>query len=118
MHPLDLLESFYKEYTKIFLFKGQKLVDTFNALSGLNSTLEINDYAKAHLIQSLLNEGYSHAGIIEYLRDKTSLSDSTILRWRNVYSKYSELLNKSTLRSTLVDFRGLLEDEIMKQRDK
>jgi hypothetical protein len=115
---LDLLESFHEEYTKMFLFKGQKLVNTFNALRGLSSTLEINDYLKAHLIQSLLNEGYSHAGIIEYLRDKTPLSDSTILRWRNIYSKYSELLNKSSLRSTLVDFKALLEDEIMKLSDK
>ena len=118
IHPLDLLESFYEEYTKIFLFKGQKQVDIFNALSGLNSTLEINDYVKAHLIQTLLNEGYSHAGIIEYLRKKTSMSDSTVLRWRKIYSKYSELLNQSTLRSTLVDFKVLLEDEIMKLSDK
>jgi hypothetical protein len=112
IQPVWLLKIFYDVYTEVFLFTHQNITDPLFALKGLSS-YEFADYARAHLIQSLLNEGYTVAGIIEFLSDHTELSDTTIMRSRNIYKQYSGMLNNGTSKSTMLQIKHLIKDEII-----
>lgn len=102
----------YNDYSRLFLFDSQPIVDPLNDLKKLKTFTEFNDYYKVKFIDSLINDGFTLAAITEFLEESTTMSKSSVYRLRKTYEQNAHLLASHKDKSVLTSVKSLLEDEL------
>ena len=110
--PEILLHYMYNDYSRLFLFDSQPIVDPLNDLKKLKTFTEFNDYYKVKFIDSLINDGFTLAAITEFLEESTTMSKSSVYRLRKTYEQNAHLLASHKDKSVLTSVKSLLEDEL------